>query len=540
MLFAACVAGIMLAGCSESNEITEIIKPKKAESQVEPLSDEVSKLLEALPDVSDVTIEELDLQHTTEEKVYRFNYNQLIDHKNPALGTFKQRVSIKLVSQDAPVVLYTHGYEMDDSVNTDHYIDLIDYLNANTVSIEHRYFNKSQPETYENLNFTYLWTDQAAADLHAIVDVLKNNLFTQNKWISTGLSKGGVTTALYAYYSDRNGWDDIDLYVPFCAPFLPATTTCSDDIRIGQYLYNNCGAGYDTDSEIGIAYARLRKLPIAIADDEDLREACIKQFYQQLSETYLDVINNFGRSEEEVTCALLYSMFESTFAKFTDTPFQSWAKLVPDVDKAIATATTEEEKDTKDEAIEQVVEFIFMTSEEMTDSLEAMTQTDLSDDDDTQNAKRTRSAYTVSELLKLRLSNKNMPYLVQAARELGHIAYDYSMLEGTSISVSKAYAVSASLENHTNMQLYATEWDGGQLMNDFRSWVKTQSKYKMLFVYCSDDPWTGGAIDDSTNPSVTKVVNKGGCHNDAFLDRNIYSSEASQQITDAIRNYIGL
>ena len=94
MLFAAFVAGIMVTGCSESNELTEIVKPKEANPEPEKLSDEVSKKLETLPGVSDVYIE-INEESEKEEKVYFFNYEQLIDHKNPAAGTFKQRLCMK-------------------------------------------------------------------------------------------------------------------------------------------------------------------------------------------------------------------------------------------------------------------------------------------------------------------------------------------------------------------------------------------------------------------------------------------------------------
>ncbi len=539
MLFAAFVAGIMVTGCSESNELTEIVKPKEANPEQEKLSDEVSKKLETLPGVSDVYIE-INENSDNEEKVYFFNYEQLIDHKNPAAGTFKQRLCMKYVSQEAPVVLYTHGYEMGDSAHQIRTTDLATHLNANTLSVEHRYFNKSLPEAADDLNFTYLWTDQAAADLHAVVSMMKNNFFKQNKWISTGISKDGITTALYAYYSDKNGWDDIDLYVPFCAPFLPATPTCSDDIRVGQYLYNNCGAGYDANSEMGIAYARLKKMPVAIANNKMLREACIKYFYQKDPKTYLEVINTFGRTEEDVTCALIYAMLMQTFSKFADFPFNTWAKLVPDVDKAIADATTEKEIAARDEAIGHFTTFAFMTEKELTDSLEALAMNDITGGEDADSYQSSRAALTDTELLNLRNTLLSMPYYVQAARELGNIAIDFSMLEGTSISSNRAYAISDVFLNHTHMQRYASQWDGGRLMNDFRSWVKTQSKFKMIFVYSSDDPWTGGAIDDTTNPKVTKIVNKGGCHHDAFLNTGIYTADASQKIIAAIKSYIGL
>ena len=90
------------------------------------------------------------------------------------------------------------------------------------------------------------------------------------------------------------------------------------------------------------------------------------------------------------------------------------------------------------------------------------------------------------------------------------------------------------------MQKYAGQWDGGVLMSSFRSWVQTQQKFPMIFVYCTNDPWTGGAIDDVTNPKVTKVLNPGGMHSDDILDRTIYTQESYDIIKQAIAKYIGL
>lgn len=40
------------------------------------------------------------------------------------------------------------------------------FLNANWVEIEYRYFGNSLPEPLEDMNLTYLYSDQAAVDIH--------------------------------------------------------------------------------------------------------------------------------------------------------------------------------------------------------------------------------------------------------------------------------------------------------------------------------------------------------------------------------------
>ena len=94
MLLAAFVACIMITGCSESTEISEIVKKEEAKNNEEEkeLSDEVSEMLKKLPGVSDVTID-IDKSDSKEEKVYFFIFEQQVDHKDPAMGTFNQRVT---------------------------------------------------------------------------------------------------------------------------------------------------------------------------------------------------------------------------------------------------------------------------------------------------------------------------------------------------------------------------------------------------------------------------------------------------------------
>jgi len=94
---------------------------------------------------------------------------------------------------------------------------------ANQIEIEHRYFGESVPDS---INYKYLNLEQTTADLHHI-----NQLFRQiydGKWISTGISKGGVTTIFYKYFYP----DDINVSVPYVAPI----NTTFEEQRIYQFL----------------------------------------------------------------------------------------------------------------------------------------------------------------------------------------------------------------------------------------------------------------------------------------------------------------
>lgn len=534
MLTLVVALSMFTTGCTESDELTEIIPATEQKEEptdsTESTSDEFSQALEAIPGVYNVQVDEVKEGDNEEaRRYYTFFFNQLIDHNNPSLGYFKQQVRIRISRKGltAPVVLFTNGYGMSE-VNNSYASEMTDYLDASTLWIEHRYFNNSQPEPFESLEFTYLNADQAAQDLHAIVSVMKQTVFKQSgKWVSTGISKDGITTALYAYYSDIYGWDDIDLYMPFCAPFLEATTESCNDPKVGQYLYNVCGSGYPADSQEDIAYQRIRQIPLALIQNKELRDACLRLYHQKDPSEYVEIINTFGRDEEMVTAGVLYLFFSFLFDKFSYVPFNTWASMVPD---------------TSD--VERMSEFIMMNSDELEH---------INDGGNTYGFDYTYEpsanepkAMSDDELLLFRSSEPDMPYFVQAVRELGNIRLDFSSLDGLHFPGSTsdfgflAATISHQFEMSVVFQRYSHQWDGGQLMKSFRQWVKTQNKYNMIFAYSYNDPWTAGAIDASINPKVKRIICKNGTHNDYFLNPKYYTEEEKQLLLGWVHDFIGL
>jgi hypothetical protein len=66
--------------------------------------------------------------------------------------------------------------------------------------------------------------------------------------------------------------------------------------------------------------------------------------------------------------------------------------------------------------------------------------------------------------------------------------------------------------------------------------LKTTDK-KLIFVYGEDDPWTGAAIPDPTNPNVKKYIVPHGTHTDNFMQYAWYeggTEVAKQILTDII------
>lgn len=139
-------------------------------------------------------------------RFFLLTYRQPVDHRNPEGPTFEQRLQLLHRTTDRPMVLHTTGYNMPEFAFRDEPTRLID---GNQISVEQRFFTPSRPEPadWSKLN---IW--QAATDHHQIVGALKT--LYQAKWISTGASKGGMTSVYHRRFYPR----DVDGVVAYVAP----------------------------------------------------------------------------------------------------------------------------------------------------------------------------------------------------------------------------------------------------------------------------------------------------------------------------------
>ena len=538
LLGAVVLAGIM-AGCAkdEMKEISNTFTYSSAEDSNKPYTDQVVEMLKSVEGISDVTAQYID-----DEKhiAYIFNVEQPVSHFYNTGYTFKQRCALQYVDPDAPVVFHTSGYGLYSDGQLPN-IELGQYLNANILHMEHRYWGTSQPQSLNNIDFTYLWTNEAAADMHSLVALLKKNVFTgDNQWVSTGLSKGGITSALYAYYSDMYGWDDMDLYVPFGAPFLEGTDVSCQDKAVGTYLLNNCGAGYAAGTDEYKAYQYLCQYPNVIADNKAVRDACLRMFSQEKTEDYLAAQRTYPDELEKAATAMIIDVFyENLLEKFAAYDFSKWASLVPNPADAYKADATDDE-------INGVASFAFIDAKALglaiiLDDLSKNMDNDgdggdddgdADGDDDDDLFGKTRSAYTEEDMYNWRASgNVLMPYHIQSMRELGSYSFDFSALTSSYITAQYAAEVSANLSETEGMYsgVYKNQWDGGKLMKSFKTWLHTTQKH-LVFVYCSNDPWTGGAIEDiNDNTNIMKLVVPGGRHSDHFLTEFDKASSATLQ-----------
>ncbi len=156
-----------------------------------------------LSEIPDITIEKN--KEVVGYETYILYVKQPIDHSDTTKGFFRQKVYLSHKGFEKPTVIVTAGYGVYRNYKT----ELAELLEANQVIVEHRYFGESMPDT---LDYKYLNLTQATADLHR-VRLLFSSLYL-NKWVSTGISKGGATTIFYRYFYPN----DIDVSIPYVAP----------------------------------------------------------------------------------------------------------------------------------------------------------------------------------------------------------------------------------------------------------------------------------------------------------------------------------
>ncbi|QYC42437.1 Prolyl tri/tetrapeptidyl aminopeptidase precursor [Nonomuraea coxensis DSM 45129] len=195
----------------------------------------------------------------TQPAGYRFfvlSYTQPVDHRDPRKGTFQQRLTLLHRAVDVPVVLYTGGYGL--AVNpAPSRTEPTRILDANQVSVEHRFFRSSRPAPAD-------WSDldiwQEATDEHRIVQMLRT--IYPGRWIQTGASKGGMTSV----YHRRFYPGDVDGVVAYVAPNDPVNPLDRDyDRFFAQVGTPSCRQALDAAQREALL-RRDRMVPLLEAD----------------------------------------------------------------------------------------------------------------------------------------------------------------------------------------------------------------------------------------------------------------------------------
>jgi len=133
-------------------------------------------------------------------------FDQPVDHRAPSGARFAQRATLLFQSFEAPMVLASTGYGISTRPSRAEPTFL---LGANQLLVEHRFFGPSAPEP---LDWRKLDLFQAASDHHRLVGALRP-LFPA-RWLSTGASKGGMTSVYHRVLFPR----DVDATLAYVAP----------------------------------------------------------------------------------------------------------------------------------------------------------------------------------------------------------------------------------------------------------------------------------------------------------------------------------
>lgn len=180
--------------------------------------------LRTVPGVSQV------VEGTTMATGYRFFtfvYDQPVDHANPSGAHFSQRMTLLHRDYAAPVIVYNSGYNVSSRGGRAEITRLVE---GNQLSLEYRYFAPSRPDPAD---WTKLDIEQAATDQHAITQALKARIYHPNKWLTTGASKGGMTSLFHRRFYPG----DADGTVAYVAPFdYPGDQVQSADNRFIKFL----------------------------------------------------------------------------------------------------------------------------------------------------------------------------------------------------------------------------------------------------------------------------------------------------------------
>ena len=469
MLVAILSCGLLTISCSESdNPVDQTLSNSIDEFWDLPGNAGDPEVVAALKSIENV-VDLKPFMNVNLGQCYYFNYNQQVDHNDPSKGTFKQQVVLSFVGKDAPTILHTEGYALTegfstnnnnqnrlDSISAPHFLWALskDYgkdkkFDLNCVQVEYRYHGFSLPE-WDADSFQYLNAEQHSEDLHAIVTDLKKALITgSGKWLSTGVSKNGITSAQYAYFDEKYGWNDIDVYVPFVAPILTQTACLS----VGTYMLTKSSKK---------ALPLLEKAYRKLADDPDVAQATIDAYAKKLKEQ---------GAELEKDSAYLFTISKvmgNLFKVQSYGDFDTWTELIPkDGDKP-----------------EVYAEFFML-------------------DDDSDEVNR----LTADARGPLRV--RKDPYEMQIPIDIGNMGLDYSwFLDGKLLSDSDKKYLKDDMEDAKNSKTLDLPV---KLLKNLETTTK-----KLIFVYGEDDPWTGGAIPDPTNPNVKKYIVPHGSHTDDF------------------------
>ncbi|WP_437734487.1 S28 family serine protease [Sorangium sp. So ce1335] len=163
-------------------------------------------ILEQLQAIDGLTVSEQESSFPG-YRYFVMDLDQPADHAHPDAERFRQRVVLHHRDLAAPTVLVTEGYQL--SPESQWLEEPAELLAANQIRVEHRFFTPSRPESED---WSLLTIEQAAADVHRVIAAIRP--LYEGRWISTGTSKGGMTSVYHRRFYPA----DVDGTVAYVAP----------------------------------------------------------------------------------------------------------------------------------------------------------------------------------------------------------------------------------------------------------------------------------------------------------------------------------
>ncbi|HKE16021.1 MAG TPA: S28 family serine protease [Kofleriaceae bacterium] len=187
---------------------------------------DIADRLRALPGV--MTVDEKQPTLGDDYRYFEIAFDQPVDHDDPEGQHFTQHLTLVHRGEHEPFVLATTGY---GNYYGEHAMEPTDLLQANQLIIEHRYFLPSRPDPTD---WNFLRVTQGAADHHDIAQSF--HAIYDGPWVSTGGSKGGMTSIYHRYFYP----DDVDATIAYVAPYNQGAGDARYDAWFDDTLPADC------------------------------------------------------------------------------------------------------------------------------------------------------------------------------------------------------------------------------------------------------------------------------------------------------------
>ncbi|HSS68920.1 MAG TPA: S28 family serine protease [Nocardioidaceae bacterium] len=202
----AVVAALLLSApgaAGSTDTVGAAVATAASANRIDGRARDIKDRIAALPGVTKV-VERDAARHY---RFFKISFTQPVDHDNPAAGTFQQRLTLLHRNTARPMVMYTSGYNV---ASYPFLSEPAQIVLGNQLNMEYRFFTPSRPADPDWEQ--QLTIEQAAADEHHVIRVFKR--IYQQRWITTGGSKGGMT----ATYHRRFYPHDVSGTVAYVAP----------------------------------------------------------------------------------------------------------------------------------------------------------------------------------------------------------------------------------------------------------------------------------------------------------------------------------